>query len=238
MTIVSHYGIHWDRTVAFLMQGRSGSNAIGLKARAPFEVQLPGKRKHCNHQIPLATPVPNDYHWDYFLQLLDDPLVRAMLPIPKPDAGTYFLVDEAGEMNTILVLLSKMSSPIHNVVVPIWMSNAASVVEAMQNTNVQPLVYTGVEPKHSDIVSQVSKAAAQLPAKVVFSGSGDVVVPPTLKRVTTTLNEKYDLSDLIALPWENLGATVVRKFMRNEWPPREGDALPGLPKASSRRRIA
>lgn len=239
MSIVSHYGIHWDRNIAFLMQGRSGTNAIGLRERVPFTVQLPSRKKHCNHQVPLAAPVPNDYHWDYFLQLLEDPLVRAMLPIPKKDAGTFYLVDDKGDLTTILVLLSKMSSPIHNVVVPLWMSNLQAVVEQMQSTNIQPLVYTGIEPKHSELVSQVAKVAPQLPSKVIFSGSGDVIVPPTLKRVTTELNtSKFDLTDLIALPWESLGATVVRKFMRNEWPPRDSDHGPGQPKASSRHRPA
>ena len=84
---VSHYGIHWDDNgVAWLLQGRGSTNAIGLKERPPFKVQLPTKDRHCNHQVPTAAPVPNDYHWEFFTQLLDDELVRAMMPVPK-DAG-------------------------------------------------------------------------------------------------------------------------------------------------------
>ncbi|MFN4090378.1 MAG: hypothetical protein ACK4QW_15225 [Alphaproteobacteria bacterium] len=237
MNIVPYYGIHWDRKIAYLMQGRSGTNAIGSKEKVPFQVQLPGKRRHCNHQIPLATPVPNDYHWDYFIQLLDDPLVRAMLPIPKADPGAFFLVDDDAKLNTILVLLSKLSSPIHNVVTPMWTTTPSGIVDQMQTTNVQPLVYSGVEPKHSDTVNQVAKATPQLPSKVIFVGSGDTIVPAGMRRLTTSLGEgQFDVNDLIALPWENLGATVVRKYMRNEWPPSESDHAPGRPKASSSRR--
>lgn len=222
-SIVSHYGIHWDnRGVAYLMQGRGGTNAIGLKQKAPFEVRLPSRKRHCNHQIPLSTPVPNDYHWDYFLQLLGDPLVDAMLPIPKGDGGVYYVDDPNGDLTSYLVLLSKLSSPIYPVVVPMWMTSIEAIIENLQETNVQPLVITQVEPKHGHELARIAGAAAMLPRKIVFSGSADVVVPPSMLRVKTALGDPespFTETDLLSLPWENLGAAVVRKWMRKEWPP-------------------
>lgn len=217
--IVPHYGIHWsDQRVAFLMQGRGGTNAIGLRERPPFNVRLPGGARHCNHQIPLANPVPNDYHWDYFIELLDDPLVRAMLPTPKVDGGVYFLEDENDSLVSLLVYLSKLSSPIYNVVIPVWTLTVDAIIKELQMTNVQPMVITQLEAKHSDVLAQVAKAAVYAPRKVLFSGKGDVVVPPAVKRITTQLNSgKYDVNDLAMLPWESLGATVIRKYMRGEW---------------------
>ena len=95
--IVSHYGIHWTESkVAYLMQGRRGTNAIGLKEKAPFEVHLPSRSRHCNHQIPLSAPVPNDHHWDFFMRIVDDPLVQAMLPIPKTTSGGVYYLSDPG----------------------------------------------------------------------------------------------------------------------------------------------
>ena len=240
--IVPYYGIHWDnKRVAYLMQGRGGTNAIGLKERAPFQVHLPKGLKHCNHQIPLANPVPNDYHWDYFLELLRDPLVSAMLPIPKErgERGVYYLVDDTprGESTAVLVMLAKMASPIYNPVMPIWTKTAEEILTELQQTNVQFLVLTGVEPKHSEMIARIAKAAAHLPRKLMLVGASDVVVPPGVERVTTELLDpsKYDPFDLIALPWESLGAVVVKKYMRDEWPPvaNPGGSNDGRPKASS-----
>src|SRR5690606_12205150 len=144
-------------------QGRGGTNAIGLRERAPFQVELPNRSKHCNHQIPLSTPVPNDHHWDFFLQLLDDPLVRAMLPIPKKAGGVYYLADPNGEALDVLLMLSKLSSPIYSTVVPVWSLTEQAIITELQQTNVQPLVLTQMEPKNSDLLSRVARAAVHLP---------------------------------------------------------------------------
>src|SRR4051812_47725945 len=77
MTSVSHYGIHWDADrVAWLLQGRGDTNAMALKVKSPFTVRLQSRNPHCNHVIPLAAPIPHDYHWATFMKVLDDPLVQ------------------------------------------------------------------------------------------------------------------------------------------------------------------
>lgn len=220
--IVSHYGIHWDaeNTVAYLEQGRGSANAIGLKKKSGFVVKLPSGKKHCNHQIPIAAPVPADQHWDYFMTLQEDPLMRAMLPIPKADAGCFFITEGPNVQRT-LVLLSKLSSPIYPIIVPIWAMTLQAVLSELQTTNLQPFVLHGVEAKNSEMVKQIAEAAAYLPRRVIFVGAADVVLPPLVKRITTKLtSDAYSLDDLTMLPWEQLGATVVRKFMRREWHPK------------------
>src|SRR5438477_456319 len=119
--IVSHYGIHWDKdNVAYLMQGRGGTNAIGLPSKPPFIVKIQGRSRLCNHNIPLSTPVPDNVHWDFFLQLINDSLVQAMLPKPKEDGGVYFISQTLPNVVEKAILLSKMSSPIYSVVQPMW----------------------------------------------------------------------------------------------------------------------
>lgn len=217
--IVPHYGVHWDDDgVAHIMQGRGSTNAVGLPRRPPFQVRLPSKQKHCNHQINTAAQVPSDHHWHFFLQLIDDPLVRAMLPIPKKAGGVFYLNDPDDKALTILLLLSKMSSPIYPIVVPVWTMTVDSIIVELQNTNIQPFVVTQMEPKHSELMAKVAKAAVYLPRTMVFSGASDVVVPSNVTRIKTALTTSaYDLTDLMTLPWETLGSVVVRKYMRREW---------------------
>lgn len=217
MEIVTHYGIHWDENIAFLLQGRGGTNAVGLKKSPPFVVRLASRKKHCNHQIPLATPVPNDFHWDAFVSAFDDQLVKAMMPFPKVDAGVVFLKDDEELLTNVLFMLSRMSSPIFPIVIPMWMTNLTAVVDELSMTNVQPLVITGVKPKDSDFLRKVCQAAVHAPRRLIVTGASDVLCPPTAKRIETELlSAKYDFNELNMLPWEALGATALRKWMRGE----------------------
>lgn len=219
MNIVSHFGIHWTKEgVAFLEQGRAGANAVGLRMRSPFKVQLPNRRKHCNHQISLNAPVPSDTHWDYLLQLTNDDFVRAMLPLPKLDAGVYWLNESSGIENMAAVL-ARMSSPIHPVTIPMWMVKAAdNVIDELHATNVQPLVLTGIEAKHSSLIADLAKGATILPRRLILIGKSDVIVPQEANRITTNVTnpDLINPQDFSTLPWEQLGATVLRKFMRRE----------------------
>lgn len=219
LQIVSHYGIHEKRGVRYLMQGRSGTNAIGMREAPPFAVKLLDRKRHCNHQIPLTIPVPNDFHWNFFLEILKDPLVQALLPVPKEGAGAFFVEDQGPAMLHLLINLSKMNSPIYNVVVPIWTMTQSQIMAELQYTNVQPLVLTMVEPKHSELLSQIGKVAAYAPRRVLFVGTSDVVVTPPIVRIQTMLlNQQYDPIDFYILPYDALGATALRKYMRGEWP--------------------
>jgi hypothetical protein len=70
---VNCYGIHRAPTgIAFLEQGRGGTNALGSKDRSPFTVRLTVKQP-CNHLVALAMPAPARRH----LEILDS------LPIKK-----------------------------------------------------------------------------------------------------------------------------------------------------------
>lgn len=216
---VPHYGIHWDEEqIAWLMQGRGSTNALGLKKKPPFKVQLPSGSKHCNHMIPVAAPVPNDFQWSFFTDLMDDPLVQAALPIPKKASGAYFVEDPYQNLMWYMSMLSTMSSPIYPCVVPRWTTNERAVVKQLEQTNVQPFFIADVEPKDGAFLSKIGKVAMQQPRKLVVAGDPDVVVPQTMTRIKTSLNNSstYDVNDLEALHWEGLGATLVRKYMKRE----------------------
>ena len=82
-------------------------------------------------------------------------------------------------------------------------------------SNVQPLVLMGVKPPQTATLNQIAEALPTLPRRLIVTGSDDVVVPQGITRIVTSLN-KYDQHDLVRLPWESLGAVLVRKHMRKE----------------------
>ena len=116
------------------------------------------------------------------------------------------------------MLLGNLSAPIYHVVVPIGTLTKATIVAELQSTNVQPLVLIGIEAKHSAMLAGVAEAALSLPRTLILSGRDDVPLPPQVRRITSRLTDDVrNLHDLMALPWEQLGAAVVRKYMRNDW---------------------
>jgi hypothetical protein len=216
--VVSHYGIHWDQDkVAWLEQGRSGVNVYGLHQKSPFIVRSSGG-KHCNHQINLSTPIPNDRHWEKFLELQTDPLVRAMMPFPKPDAGVYYLEDNP-RLTDYLVMLSRMSSPIYPVVVPFWTFEMPGLVKALSETNVQPLALYGASIGDISTVREIATPAQHRPRKLIMTGIKEIVLPTVVRKIETELTDcnKHDFNELNALPWEALGAAALKKYMRSEW---------------------
>jgi hypothetical protein len=198
------------------MQGRGGTNALGLKERPPFTVSR-DRDPHCNHTIPLAAPVPHDHHWGTFMNVFADPLVQAMLPVPKVDAGLYYLADTHPKLQLFVWALTRLSSPIYASVVPISTMDLEKLSNEVGRTNVQTLVVSGLEAKHSELLHEMAPLAAAGPRKVLFVGAADAAVPPNVHTLTTSILD-FDYYHLSTLPLENLGAAIVRRFMRGEWP--------------------
>jgi len=213
---VECYGIHWADDVAFLMQGRGATNFAGLKATAPFQVDNSHQVRFCNHLVPTAAPLPDRVHWDAFAPMMKDPLVRAMLPVPKPsgDAGLH-LVDPDGELDLPLVLLSKLGSPIHRVVQPFASMRPETVRRELTATNILPLVLTGATREDAEALATIVQSAAASPRRLVVTGSGDVDVPGPMKRIDTRIGE-MPIIDLAQLPMEILGAAIIRRYCRRE----------------------
>ena len=223
---LDHYGLHFDANgIAWLMQGRGSTNAIGLKEKPPFDVRLPGGHRHCNHQVPTAAPVPHDRHWQFLAQHIDDPMVQAALPVPKDRNDLAVFVDDpANALETHLTLLSKLSSPIYKAVIRIDDMPAEDLDAELQQTNLQPLLLTGCKPEHHDRITAIASAASSQPRKVLFQGEAPTRLPDGVQRISeTALRGTLPLQDLIALPWENLGAGLIRRYMRGEWPIRRNE---------------
>jgi hypothetical protein len=155
--------------------------------------------------MPMTAPKAASEHWAQFLRLCDDPFVRAMLPLPNEGyAIRLFAVS-----SIYLTLLSKMSSPILPVVYPITSVTTAWVTDQLTHTNVQPLCLSGVTAETKPLVEEYAKLAAVQPRTLIFGTEAASLGTPT--RLT-----QMNLEDLIFLPWETLGANVVRLYMKGE----------------------
>ncbi|MEA2781820.1 MAG: hypothetical protein QOK29_3364 [Rhodospirillaceae bacterium] len=216
-TVVSHYGVHWaNGNIAYIEQEKSGTNALGLPEKSPFLVQLAKRDRRCNHLIALAAPKPDPGHMEFISKLIsEDKLARVMLPVPKTGVGGYYIEDPACRLKLPLVLLSKLSSPIASVVRPFASLNLSQIADELQMTNVQPLVLTGVNAGDAEALKSIAEFLPSKPRTLVLTGDPGIAVPPAFDVISTGI-EKYDLADLAGLPWETLGAVIVRRYMRRE----------------------
>lgn len=209
---VDHYGIHKEGSVTWLVQGRGGNNFAGLKAQCPFQVT----GGMCNHMVPAAAPVPDRLHWESWMQIFHDPLVQAMLPIPKPPGQTVFYVDDPyDDLGMYLHILSRLSSPIKQIIKPAWTVKARTLETELKTSNIQPLVIVQTDQKHQSLVDTVGKLSLYVPRPVIFTGKPEVVVSQPIQRIRTRIRD-FDKNDLTILPLESLGATLIRRLARNE----------------------
>lgn len=216
-TTVAHYGIHTDdEDVCWLEQGRNGTNALGLRRKSPFRAELANRKRHCNHAVNLASPIPDDKHWQTFQQLRQDDLVAYMLPVPKSDGGLY-VIREDPRILEFVAALARMSSPVHHPVVPYWtVTSPQAVVQELGTTNLQPLVLHGVEAKHSNELADICSGAVYAPRKLLILASRDFIKPPQALEIDTQFRDpstlNFDVFQHIA--WEAIGAQIVRHYMR------------------------
>lgn len=206
------YGLHWDGNVAWLLQGRGGTNFVGLKAQCPFR----GPPGMCNHLVPTAAPIPDKLHWEALLEIMEDPLVKAMLPIPREGgSNAFYLEDPYDDLGLYISTLSRLSSPINPVVKPGWTFKMKDLERELTSSNIQPLCLVQMNQKNQGVVDAISKAAAYSPRTILLAGTSEVVVPKPFQRIESQIR-KYDLATLMTLPMETIGAALIRRFARRE----------------------
>lgn len=214
MKSVQSYGLHWDGSVAWLLQGRGkGSNFVGLKGVCP----LVAGNSMCNHLVPVAAPIPDRHHWHEFTKIMNDPLVKAMLPIPRPPGqNVFFVEDPHDDLGLFLTCLSRLSSPILPVVKPAWTTKVKDLERDMTASNIQPMVLVQTTQKNQKVVDLIGQLAPYSPRTVVITGGSEVVVGPPFQRIDTQIRKLISLEELLPLPLESIGATILRRYSRRE----------------------
>lgn len=216
LTIVTHYGLHTSPDgIAYLHQGRKANNFLSMKQPSPFTVRTK-KSKPCPHLINPASTIPDRAHWSLFLRMMDDDLVREMLPIPKErNALVPFLADPNGELMMDLVMLSRLGSPILPVVVPFRKMTPRFFMEELSITNALPLVLTSITTADQADMEELARESRSTPRKLILVGSPNMVIRTPMKRITTDL-WNFDKLEMQSLNMENIGAAVIRRHARGE----------------------
>lgn len=148
--------------------------------------------------------------------LLSDQLVLAMLPLPRQGGqNAFYLEDPYDDLGLYLSTLSRLSSPITPIVKPIWTFKMKELEKEMTSSNIQPLCLVQVNQKAQPLVDALAKTAPYSPRTIILSGAEEVVVPRPFQRIKSGMRSK-DLADLMTLPMETLGATIIRRYARRE----------------------
>lgn len=210
---VTCFGVHRDfDDVAWLVQGDGTSNSIGLKAPAPFDMSLPhGNRveARCNHLIDLNTPDPPPNVWKDVKSIFHDPLFQAMLPYPRRHQEVFFVSEEAKE---VLLDLSRLTSPLRSIITPMWMLDGSPrLYESLTRSNIQPYVLTNVGILDMAMLRQIAPSQPQLQRQLVIASPlPEMIVPAGVKKIKTKIKPKPNW------PWEQIGTSLVRRYMRGE----------------------
>ena len=219
--IVRYYGVHWDDDgLAWFLDGKRGINASDLNRPCPFIVRTESGNRHCNHQIGFATSVVNEYAWAYFLEIATDPIIDAMLPIPHTQK-LFWIDDDDRQIAPLLSMLASMSAPIYPIVRPAEsMLRLAKLQPLFGISNIQPLALTGVTYEQATLLHPLARMVETGVRTLILTGGSDVPVPDVYQKISPEVLLDRDFLELNQLPWASLGVTVIRKYMRGEWPPR------------------
>jgi hypothetical protein len=217
MLQLPYFGIHEDADgIRHLHQGltHEGFNYVGI--REGHNQTTRGLKFPCSHAIvpSLGLRRVSRNQWAAFQEILTDPLVMAMLPIPKEDAGVYYLSENKAEsrLKEYLTCLENLNTPMLKSVLPFWSVNLAQLKRMLYCTNLHPLVLTGAQLEDSSTVHKYLELAAVAPRKLIISGAYDLIVAPGVPKLEPSLLSKISLCDLISLHMEHLGAEVIRRY--------------------------
>jgi hypothetical protein len=214
--IVTHYGLHETPDgVKYLHQHGKSYNFVGVQAPSPFRVQLETKWP-CPHMINANAPFPDRVHWSIFMEMYRDDFVRKFLPLPRHRQDSIpFLSDPNNDKQMLLLLLSRLSSPIYPVVEHFERFNVERWTRDLRATNLCPLVLTGIKTHNQKAMEELASAALRSPRRLILVGDPMMVVRPPMERIQT-LVEDLEQEKIYSLPLENLGAVMLRRFCRGE----------------------
>ena len=216
MKVVSHYGVHLaDDGVAYLEQARGGTNAKGLAAKSPFRVTPSPSERSCNHLITLNVQNPAQRHLSIISPLFSDQLLRVMAPVPQTRAKIFYLVDPDDSFRPVISTLSRMSSPIEKISFHATEINMEQALCELATTNVQPLVIRQCTVRYAEMLRRLHQLSAYHPRTILLSGENclDWLDIPILQ--SRLINVDQELMAL--LPWESIGAMILRSYMKGHW---------------------
>lgn len=134
-----------------------------------------------------------------------------MSPVPKAIAeGPAYLATH--DYASVVATLARMSSSTRLATIPLWSVPPERVIRALEQTNVQPLLLTGIQPDHRNKLDRILEAAPLMPRRLLLQGSPHVILRPGTVKITSTLGGA-SFDDFADLPWEAYGAHLLKRYM-------------------------
>lgn len=213
---VSNFGVHrTPQGLVYLHQANDRAyNFVGLAERSPFEVVIYGRQKVCPHRIEANAPMPDNYHWRTFLDIIHDDMGSKFLPIPRALSDRIPYIPDTVD-DQIILALSTMCSPVFPVVHRFDMMKLEVFEDEMALTNVAPLILTDWPFEKQSLLETYVTVARRSPRRFIAVGDKRMVMRSGLQRVTTNL-ETIDEKVFFSLPMESLGAVALRRWARGE----------------------
>lgn len=204
--IISCYGLHWVGDIPFLIQPLGSQNLISPDLPSPLLPQIKAKRVKCPHNIDLSRTAP-------LPEWTQDPLVRAFLPIPRqPGEKAKLILDTDNRVSDMIQTLSRLSSAIHPIALPIWFRDTNEGTTFYSVTNLTPMVWLGCQQSNARAVLRHIDLAKSFNRTCLFVARERVWVFDDCEWI------KSDLPDLRNEPLEAIGAQALKEFMQRECP--------------------
>jgi len=199
--IVSHYGLHWtEGDIALLVQQDRVDHILGVKFEVPVTVRSPRQGLACPHNIKIDQAEP--------ASLPDDPLIDAMLPLPKKFGEKAIVLEDTLSNKTLVNELLRLCGG--GALLPIWAATPEVTHARLHLTNLSPLVLFGYEPHFQPTISKILEASFFAPRRLIYLAPPWAVLREEAQRITTSLKTK----DVETLPLEKGGAYVLRERMK------------------------
>lgn len=212
------FGIHEDADgVRHLFQDLcpDGFNYVGLKGSAGLTTRK--FKEPCPHAIipSLGLRTLPTKHWQTFLRLANDPLIKAMIPTPE-DSDPVYLNTEGmdGQSINYISCLERMSTPMTRSIHPLWAMSLVQVKKLLSLSNIHPLVLTGATEDDGTKVSKLMELAALSHRKLVITGTRQLILDPKVNRISSGLTRMCELGVFISLPFEHIGGEIIKRYCR------------------------
>lgn len=217
-----HYGVHNIGGLYYLFQDNlhTGWNFVGSKHPSNATVKhLSNTCPHCFNPHQMNVKVSNK-HWDKFLSIIEDPLVRMMLPLP-PRNETKAVYLEQGKLPSVNVLFSvleRLNNPLHHQTRAVWAHTTSRVARALLLTNIHPMPLYGGTMQDADAIRKMLTLAMDGRRRLIIEGTPELLLPEGTHMLDTNLSSLMPLEELVALPLEHLGLEVLSRYFRGELP--------------------
>lgn len=198
------YGLHRiEGDIALLVQQGSVDHALGIGMEFKVRVR---KTRACTHKIDLTAAEDHDI----LHRFRDDPLFRAMLPVPRDEYERPIFLEDTVENKMLVQRLGDLSSPgSFSILFPFWMARPEKLFLILQETNVQPLALHSPRIEHSVQISRILDAALHSNRRLILLGSPYTPLGSKAERVVSDVT----LDDLDGINLEAAGAWALKQHM-------------------------